>query len=259
MLPKSYRVGRVPVSPASMQEVCSVVENTVRDGGKGYICVSNMRTVTIANKDDRYFRVMENSILNTPDGRPLVWCGRAWGLKEVDSVLGPDIFERLLTAGSPLLKHFFLGDTQQTLDALSLKCREEFGLEPAGMYSPPFAPLESYDIQDIADRINNSGATLVWTSLRAPKQDFLAEALMPLLNDGIVMIGVGAAFRFMLGEYKMSRGLIQRMGFGGFQVVRNSSFWNETKWYFKHTGWLIRYIAQILWRRFVLRKQCDEL
>lgn len=42
--------------------------------------------------------------------------------------------------------------------------------------------------------INGSGANLVWTALRAPKQDYFNSMLVPYLNDGIICVGVGAAF-----------------------------------------------------------------
>ena len=45
------------------------------------------------------------------------------------------------------LKHFFLGDTEETLAALTKKATEEFGAEVVGSYSPPFAPLEEYDFE----------------------------------------------------------------------------------------------------------------
>ena len=58
------------------------------------------------------------------------------------------------------LKHFFLGDTEETLAALTKKATEEFGAEVVGSYSPPFAPLEEYDFEAIAKMIHDSGANI---------------------------------------------------------------------------------------------------
>ena len=243
--PDVYRIGKVPVSVTSAEAVAEKVLSTIASGGKGYVCVSNMRTVVAANKDKAYLEVMEKSLLNTPDGTPLVWCGRAWGLKDVRRVVGLDVFTALLPSAA---RHYFLGDTEETLEALTRKVEEE-GRDVAGSYSPPFAPLESYDLPGIADRINKSGATLVWVSLRAPKQDFLAAALLPYLNNGIVLIGVGAVFRIYLGEYKLDRGPLQKMGLGGLKMIRNSSVWKEIKWYFTHACYLLYFLTGILIKR----------
>ena len=119
----------------------------------------------------------------------------------------------------------------------------------AGAYSPPFAPLEDYDLQGIAQRITDSGARIVWTSLRAPKQDFLAARLLPFVEDGVVFVGIGAAFRLYLGEYELDRGWLQKVGLGGFKMRRGSSFWQEMDWYFIHGVSLFRYLADILFCR----------
>ena len=142
--------------------------------------------------------------------------------------------------------------------ALKNKVFEIDGAVVAGCFSPPFKPLEEYDLADMAKMINNSGANVVWTSLRAPKQDYLGMMLKPLLNDGIVVIGVGAAFRSYLGEYKAPDGLLQKMGLAGLGMMRNSTIWKELKWYFKHTFVLIGYFFKIMWRR-LRGVKCSEL
>jgi len=153
------------------------------------------------------------------------------------------------------LKHFFLGDTNDTLEALVKKVTEEFGANIVGSYSPPFAPLEEYDINGIAKMINESGATVVWTSLRAPKQDFLNALLQPYLNDGIVCVGVGAAFRSVIGELRQPDGLLQKMGLAGLLFKRpESSWWNEIKWYAEHILYLSTYFFSIHWRKLIGRK-----
>lgn len=243
--PVTYRIGKVPVHAVTLEEARDRILQSVRGGQKAYVCISNMRTVVQADRDPAYLEVMNHSLMNLPDGMPLVWCGKAWGIKRVDRVVGLDLFTTLLQTDEP---QFFLGDTEETLSALTAKAAVQ-GTPVAGHYSPPFAPLEEYDLKSIAERVNGSGATLVWTSLRAPKQDFLASRLLPYLNDGIVLIGVGAAFRLYLGEYVLDRGLLEKMGLGGLKMLRNTTVWKELKWYVSHTFHLLRFLAVIIWKR----------
>ena len=210
-----FRIGRTRISITDEDKAIQTVLDAIHRNEKGYVCISTLRTVPIANRDDKYWEVMENSLMNTPDGTPLVWCGHWWGLKQVQRACGPHIFPRMLKLKGKGLKHFFLGDTEETLATLTKKAAEEFGAEVVGSYSPPFAPLEEYDFEAIAKMINESGATIVWTSLRAPKQDYLDAKLTPYLNDGIVCVGVGAAFRATIGGIKAPDGFWQKMGLAG--------------------------------------------
>ena len=246
-----YRIGRVLIAITNYEKTIDFLHKTIQEGGKGYVCVSNMRTVTLANKDDKYFEVMKASLMNIPDGTPLVWCGHWWGISEVERVCGPRLFEKMLADKTHGFKHFFLGDTEDTLAALTKKATEDEGATIAGSYSPPFKPLEEYNLKGLAKMVNDCGANVVWTSLRAPKQDYLNQMLEPLLNDGIVMIGIGAGFRAYLGELKVKEGgRIQKLGLSGWTMLRdNTSVWKELMWYIRHTIVLTGYFIGIKWCR----------
>lgn len=250
-----FRVGRVRISVTDEDRAIQTIKDAIHQGVKGYVCISTLRTVPIANRDDSYQKVMEDSLMNTPDGTPLVWCGHWWGLKQVQRACGPHIFPRMLKDNDTELKHFFLGDTDETLMALTKKATEEFGAQVVGSYSPPFGPLEEYDIAVIAKTINDSGATIVWTSLRAPKQDYLDAKLTPYLNDGIVCVGVGAAFRAVIGGLKAPDGFLQKIGLAGLLFKRNNvSRLQQLCWYLEHVTYLIRYWFVIHWRRMTGKK-----
>ena len=239
----------------NQEDAASRVKDLIRKEKKGYICISTMRTVVVANNEPKYLKVMENSLFNTPDGTPLVWCGRAWGIKQAKRACGPHLFDDLLEDKDPMLKHFLLGDTEDTEIKLKEKCEKEFGTKIVGMYSPPFAPIEEYDILAIAKMINESGANIVWTSLRAPKQDYLNAMLVPYLNDGIVLIGVGAAFRYKIGELKSPDGFLQRIGLAGLLFIRKEAKpINYIKGYIVYSFNLCKYIVVILFKRLIGKK-----
>ena len=96
-------------------------------------------------------------------------------------------------------------DTDETLKTISEKYKNI-----TGSYSPPFLPLDKYNYKEIAHTINNSNADVVWIALGAPKQDFFAQELQKHLKNKIC-IGVGAAFRFSLGEIKPPPHLAQEI------------------------------------------------
>jgi N-acetylglucosaminyldiphosphoundecaprenol N-acetyl-beta-D-mannosaminyltransferase len=254
-----FRVGRTRISITTEDDAILSIKKAIERRVKGYVCISTLRTVHLSNSCDQYFEVMENSLINTPDGTPLVWCGHLWGLNMVQRACGPHIFPRLLKDKESHLKHFLLGDTEGTLRKLSNKAINEYGANIVGSYSPPFAPLEEYDIASIAKMINDSGANIVWTSLRAPKQDYLNAMLKPYLNDGIVCIGVGAAFRSVIGGLKQPDGILQKLGLVGMKFRRKGiSRWTQTKWYVEHSYYLLGYVFLILWRRLIGKKYYES-
>lgn len=250
-----FRIGRVRISVTDEDKTINSIKEFVNNKQKGYICISTIRTVAIANNDNRYQNVMENSLMNTPDGTPLVWCAHWWGLNRVQRACGPHIFPRMLKDNDLKLRHFFLGDTDETLAKLAKMATEIYGTNVVGSYSPPFTPLEEYDIEGIAKMVNESGANIVWTSLRAPKQDFLNAALIPFLNKGIVCLGVGAAFRSVIGGLKKPDGFLQKIGLAGILFKRpETSWWNQIKWYVEHIKYLMYYFLLINYRRLTGHK-----
>jgi len=245
-----YRIGRVRISITNEDNAIKSIIGFVKKKKGGYICISNMRTVSIANKNDKYQEVMENSLMNTPDGMPLVWMARLWGLKDVQRTVGPDIFTAMLNDKESGIKHFLLGDTEETLAEMQKKYAKD-GTNIVGTYSPPFCELDEFDYKSIAKQINECGADIVWLSLRAPKQDFFAVRLLPLL-DNKICIGVGAAFRFSLGQIKHPPKIFKKLGLTGI-------FWrkmnlSEIGWYFHHFALLCKWGTSILVSRCMGKK-----
>lgn len=91
-----YRVGRAPILVTNQADAAKRVKELIRTGKKGYICISTMRTVVIANKDPKYQELMEKSLFNSPDGTPLLWRGRAWDIKLAERACGPHLYADLL-------------------------------------------------------------------------------------------------------------------------------------------------------------------
>lgn len=252
---QKYRIGKVYISRTTPQNTIANIKQAINEGRNEYICVSNVRTTAFANKkaNKEYRDIMNNAYMCTPDGMPLVWMARLWGLKDVQRTVGPDLFTAMLNDKESNIKHFLLGDTEETLAQMKEKYATE-GASIVGSYSPPFCKLDNFDYAGIAKRINDSGADIVWLSLRAPKQDFFAVRLLPFL-DKKICIGVGAAFRFSLGQIKHPPKIFKKLGLTGL-------FWrkinlSEIVWYIHHLALLCKWGSNILFSR-LRGKKCHE-
>ena len=237
-IPKFYFIGKVKVNITNInhciENIISEKENTPK-----YICVGNVKTAVLGNKDEKYRYVINNAFMNLPDGMPLVWAGRFAGAKEIQRTSGPDLFCELLKEKYKMT-HFLLGDTEDTLNSLVHKIQNDYPQTIiAGYYSPPFNPIEKLDIQHIAKIISSSNADIIWVALGAPKQDYLSAELVKYCKKGI-FIGVGAAFRFSLGEYNHPPRILQQLGLEGV-------YWRFFKNPIKEFVWYSKHIPIYLW------------
>ncbi len=206
-----YRIGKVFGTITNPENSVKQVKQAVIDGRNDYVCVASIRTIFSGNDRKDYADVLNNAMMVLPDGMPLVWVAKVWGLKQVQRSSGPELFLNLLTDPSNDIKHFLLGDTEDTLVAIKDKYPNSLIV---GSYSPPFCNVEEFDYLGIARMIKESGANIVWVALQAPKQDFFSTMLIPHLEHTLC-IGVGAAFRFSLGEYTMPPMFFQKLGLTG--------------------------------------------
>lgn len=238
-----YRIGKVYITATNPKDAETRITNAALRSENGIICISNMRTVVYANKHEDYRKLMNEAWMCTPDGTPLEWMAKLWGLKDVKRTNGPDLFLSMLSKPDSGVKHFLLGDTEETLAAINEKYANA---AIVGTLSPPFCELEEYDYEAIAQQVNESRANIVWVSLRAPKQDFFAHRLLPYLK-GKMCIGVGAAFRFALGKIQHPNKIIQKLGLTGLIWRENKleTIWNT----FVRSLYLIKYGIGILWSR----------
>lgn len=194
---------------------------------------------------------MVKSFMNIPDAEPMPWAAKLWGLKDVKRTMGPMLFNDMLMDHGSGIRHFLLGDTDETLLKLKKKYKDAIIV---GTYSPPFCGLNEYDYRGIAEMINRSDANLVWVSMRAPKQDFFSVRILPYL-DKKICIGVGAAFRFNLGEYKMAPPIIKKLGLMGLFWGKKSQSWPAFIWgYMNDTMPYLWYLLKIPFRRMLGKK-----
>ncbi len=164
-----------------------------------YTCCANVHMVTEAHKNPALRDIINHADLVTPDGMPLAkLMNLKYGLNQV-RVAGMDLLPALLQRSSVEgVKVYFYGDTDQVLEQLKQQALQEYpGLQIAGMESPPFRQLTEEEQQDTINRINGSGAHLLFIALGCPKQEAWMAKHKGLVNAS--MIGIGNAFRTYIG------------------------------------------------------------
>jgi|SRR5208283_156161 len=230
-----FHIGQVGISEVSLGDVLAAIDDRVRDRKPAYICVANVRTTVLSQKDAGFCAIQNSSFLTIPDGMPLVWFARLAGYGRVERVTGPDLMSTLLEmSGAKGYRHYFYGDNEETLKKMLGVVRMKYPQAAvAGVFSPPFRELSTDEIAQSAKTINELKPTFVWIALGAPKQERLIAEMMHYIDEAII-VGVGAAFRFMIGEYRHPHPMVQKMGLEGVYWRFAKNPLREAKWYLHH-------------------------
>jgi N-acetylglucosaminyldiphosphoundecaprenol N-acetyl-beta-D-mannosaminyltransferase len=177
-----------------------------------YVAVCNVHVVVTASRDPAYHKVIDDADMATPDGAPVAWMLRRMGFANQPRISGPDLMWALCDrAASENLSVYLFGSTDSTLQALAQRLLAAFpDLNIAGMESPPFREASAAEDQASVDRINTSGAALVFVALGCPKQETWMAEHQSRINA--VMIGVGAAFDFHAGNLRRAPRWMQHYG-----------------------------------------------
>ena len=180
--------------------------------GNAYVCVANVHMLTIARGSRLFGETLKNATLVVPDGMPLVWTQRLKGNQNAERVCGPDLMLELCQlASADNLSIYLLGGSVSTLQLLSTKLSTLFPrLKIAGSHSPEMLPEQPMLDMDLVQKINDSGASMLFVGLGCPKQEYWCATHAPSLLP--ISIGVGAAFDFHAGTKKRPPLFIQRCG-----------------------------------------------
>jgi N-acetylglucosaminyldiphosphoundecaprenol N-acetyl-beta-D-mannosaminyltransferase len=163
---------------------------------------------------DPAFRVKLNAFeVVAPDGQPIRWTLNRYhhtGLR--DRVYGPELMARLCQAAADRgITIYLYGSTENVLHQLKRNLRIRFpNLIIAGAESPPFRTLTPAEDVAVTERINASGAGLVFLGIGSPRQEAFAHAHR--LTIHAVQLCVGAAFDFHAGTKKTAPFWMQRHG-----------------------------------------------
>lgn len=203
------------------------------DGHAVHLC--NAYTLSLAARDEEYQCVLRSGSLRLPDGAPVAWIGRMRGAAVWGPVRGPDLMlETMRSTALVGSRHFLLGASEQTLDALYRKLPLLApGLIISG-YSPPFQPLRDFRPESLVDRLTGASPDYIWVGLGTPKQDHIASEVSRLMPG--VFVAVGAAFDFAAGSKREAPKWLRGSGL----------------------EWVFRFVSEPrrLWRRYTIGSVC---
>ena len=199
---KKINILGVNFAVTNMQYITKYLVNNVHYLRGEYITLSNVHTTVLAHEDGEYCMVQNSAFLALPDGKPLSLIQKIRGYKNARQTAGPDLMEQVWKqTESTDIKHFFYGGSEEAIKKLCKNLKQKYpNLKIVGMISPPFRTLTDEEDKEVIEKINESGADIIWVGLGAPKQEQWMFAHKGKVHA--LMFGVGAGFDFHAGTVK---------------------------------------------------------
>lgn len=209
-----HQLTDLPVPAMTFREAMQTLYEWAHDSKTRYVSTCTVYTLMRAMEEDEVFTALKAADMITADGMPLVWLQRSQGQRHAERVYGPDVMLALCerTKGDSEISHYLFGGLPGVPEELAQVLTERFeGINIAGTFSPPLADIGEEPDDQIVQRLNRSGASVIWVGLGSPKQDLWMHLYRPVL-DAPLLIGVGAAFDFISGTKLQAPVWMRRRG-----------------------------------------------
>ncbi len=242
MRPKRIEVLGVPVDCVDMSTAVQRVDDAIRARQTLSVLAVNPEKVIKAQSDVTVMRLLTNAGLLIPDGIGVVLAARIFGLGKMGRVPGAELMPKLCELAKVRgYKVFLFGASPEVNERAAQKLRETYrGLNIVGRQH---GFVRDDEIPELLDRINASGAQIMFVALGSPRQELWIEKYAPILNVKIFQ-GVGGTFDVIAGSVKRAPWVFRKMHLEWFYrlAVQPRRLLRQTA--------LPRFAYQVLRRRF---------
>ncbi|REK12653.1 MAG: glycosyltransferase [Planctomycetota bacterium] len=203
----------VEISAVTCSEACDAILASAHQGEPAIVSAFSVHALIEAATTAELAGWVNRFAMIVPDGQPVRWALN-WlhDARLKSNVRGADLMWNLCQrAAAENLSIYLYGGTPSTLARLVGSLQNAFpAMRIARAESPPFRPLTADEDEALIERINASGASLMFIGLGCPKQDIFAAAHADTIRP--VQICVGAAFDFHAGTKPAAPVWMQRSG-----------------------------------------------
>jgi len=207
---RNFHVFGVEITNSSLAEVLDDLERELDSGWQTSIGFVNADCLNQCFTNEPYHATLRSMERVYPDGIGVRLAAQMFGKGVDENINGTDLFplmcERLAQTSNSI---FLLGARNGIAEKVAEKMIVRFpGLTVAGCQDGYFTPEEE---DEVIDRINQSGASVLLVALGAPLQEMWIKKNRDRLNARILM-GVGGLFDFYSGRIQRAPVWIREIG-----------------------------------------------
>lgn len=191
----------VPMDCVSMAQAVLIADEMVRLHSPGGIYAVNPEKIVAAGNSPALLEALHAAGLLIPDGIGAVLAARLGGARGVPRVSGADLMPELCALAAMRGYPVFLygGRPEVTPRAVKALRTSYPELIVAGHQH---GYLTETELEAFPDRINASGAQLLFVGLGSPQQEIWIHKTLPRLTTVAVCQGVGGTFDVLAGRVK---------------------------------------------------------
>jgi len=213
MIPKKYSVFGVNYCLTNYEEASDIIISKAKNNSSYTVSALAVHGLIEAYSNLDLKKVVNNIDMVVPDGQAIKWTLNSYyNLHLKDRVSGPDLTLYVLDkANKNKLKLFLYGSTKNTLDQFSAFIKRNYPeVEICGVHSDRFRDATQEEDKKDIEKINKSGAHLVFVGRGCPRQEIWVESHKGKVNAA--MLAIGAAFDFHAGVLKRAPKWMQDAG-----------------------------------------------
>lgn len=181
----------------------NLTEINIHNGTCRVINTISPNSYGITTKDVEFKKALQTSDFLVLDGVYFAFASLLLQGKNIKRNQGPDVFDHFISRLNKVGgKAFFLGSTEQTLEKIKIRCREQYPNIEVNFYSPPFK--NEFSLEDNAlmvSKINACKPDILFIGMTCPKQEKWAIQNREKLNAGLA-IAIGNVFDWFAGTQK---------------------------------------------------------
>jgi N-acetylglucosaminyldiphosphoundecaprenol N-acetyl-beta-D-mannosaminyltransferase len=198
MKPKRIDILGVPVDCVNMEQALDVVDSMIRGDRPERVIAINPEKVIKASGDASLLARIQDAGLLIPDGIGVVLAARILGLARLQRVPGSELMPAICArAARNGVEVFLFGASPEVNMKTAEVLRNRYpGLHIAGLQH---GYIKDEEMPNLIERINHSGAKILFIALGSPKQELWMDRYLPLLNVKVCQ-GVGGTFDVIAGH-----------------------------------------------------------
>lgn len=201
---KTTHILQVPVSITNYDEIIDKITKSIQKNEKFSVISINLNKIIKANESSEIMEIVKSFDCFIPDGISIVRAS-----KEINSrITGIDLFNRICDDHKKIgAKIFLYGAKQEIVEETKNKLIEKYNdIQIVGVENGYVK-----DINYLINKINSSGANIVFVAMGSPKQEKWICENKDKINANI-FIGVGGTFDIISGKLKRAPIWIQKLG-----------------------------------------------